>query len=84
MGRYFGIDLAMDEIGYYDLRQTASPTFVARRQTELHFSAIAMFDLSHLAEGMQAGITAYFAPLNHYDVIVEKRNGRLFIKSNVR
>ena len=67
-----------------DLSETASPTFVARRQTELNFSATALLDLSHLTEGMQAGLTAYAAPLNHYDVVVEKRNGKVFIKSNVR
>ncbi len=67
-----------------DLSETASPTFVARRQTELNFSATALFDLSHLTEGMQAGLTAYAAPLNHYDVVAEKRNGKIFIKSNVR
>ena len=63
---------------------TANPTFVARRQTELNFSATALLDLSHLTEGMQAGITAYAAPLNHYDVVAEKRNGTIYIKSNVR
>jgi alpha-N-arabinofuranosidase len=67
-----------------DLSATASPTFVARRQTELHFSSTALFSLSHLTEGMQAGITAYAAPLNHYDVVAERRNGRLFVKSVVR
>ncbi len=67
-----------------DLSETASPTFVARRQTELNFSATASFDLSHLTEGMQAGITAYAAPLNHYDVVAERRNGKIVIKSNVR
>ena len=67
-----------------DLSMTANPTFVARRQTELNFTATALFDLSHLTEGMQAGITAYAAPLNHYDVIAEKRNGVIHIKSNVR
>ena len=67
-----------------DLSTTANPTFVARRQTELNFSATALLDLSHLAEGMQAGITAYAAPLNHYDVVAEKRNGTIYIKSNVR
>jgi alpha-N-arabinofuranosidase len=35
-------------------------------------------------EGMQAGITAYAAPLNHYDVVAEKLDGTIFIKSNVR
>ena len=67
-----------------DLSETANPTFVARRQTELNFSATALFDLSHLTEGMQAGITAYAAPLNHYDVVAEKRNGKIVIKSNVK
>ena len=66
------------------LSETASPTFIARRQTELNFTATALFDLSHLSEGMQAGITAYAAPLNHYDVVAEKRNGQIIIKSNVR
>jgi alpha-N-arabinofuranosidase len=33
---------------------------------------------------MQAGITAYAAPLNHYDVVVERRGGKLYAKSNVR
>ena len=67
-----------------DLSATASPTFVARRQTELHFTATALFDLSDMTEEMQAGITAYAAPLNHYDVVAEKRNGVIYIKSNVR
>jgi alpha-N-arabinofuranosidase len=33
---------------------------------------------------MQAGITAYAAPLNHYDVVIERRGGKLYAKSNVR
>lgn len=66
------------------LSATASPTFVARRQTELNFTATALLDLSYLTEGMQAGITAYAAPLNHYDVVAEKQNGQIVIKSNVR
>ena len=70
--------------GTTNLSETASPTFVARRQTELNFTATALFDLSHLTEGMQAGITSYAAPLNHYDVVAEKRNGTIYIKSNVR
>ena len=67
-----------------DLSDTASPTFIARRQTELTFSATALFDCSHLCEGMQAGITAYAAPLNHYDVVAERRDRKVFVKSNVR
>ena len=38
----------------------------------------------YLTEGMKAGLTAYAAPLNHYDVVAEKRNGQMFIKSNVQ
>ncbi|MCR5454476.1 MAG: hypothetical protein K6F33_05765 [Bacteroidales bacterium] len=33
---------------------------------------------------MQTGLTAYAAPLNHYDVLVEKRGGKLFARSNIR
>ena len=64
--------------------RSLSPTFVARRQTELNFTATALLDLSHLTEGMQTGITAYAAALNHYDVVAERRDGKLFVKSNVR
>ena len=66
------------------LDEATSPTFVARRQTEKVFSATTLLDASHLGEGMQAGITAYAAPLNHYDVIVERRDGRLYAKSKIR
>ena len=66
------------------LDKTTSPTFVARRQTEKVFTATTLLDASHLGEGMQTGITAYAAPLNHYDVIVEKRGGKLYAKSNIR
>jgi alpha-N-arabinofuranosidase len=37
-----------------------------------------------MTEDMQAGITAYAAPLNHYDVMAERRDGKLFVKSVVR
>jgi len=61
-----------------------SPTFVARRQTEKSFIATTLLDAAHLAEGTQAGITAYAAPLNHYDVIVENRGGKLIVRPNIR
>ena len=67
-----------------NLSETASPTFVARRQTELSFSATALFDLSHLTEGMQAGISAYAAPLNHYNVVAERQEGKVFRKAIIR
>lgn len=66
------------------LDAATSPTFVARRQTELRFNATALINASHLAEGSQAGITAYAAPLNHYDVIIERKDGKLLAKSNIR
>ena len=66
------------------LDKATSPTFVARRQTEKVFTATTLLDASHIGEGMQTGITAYAAPLNHYDVIVEKRDGKLYAKSNIR
>lgn len=66
------------------LDAATSPTFVARRQTEKVFTSATLLDASHLGEGMQAGITAYAAPLNHYDVVVEKRDGKLYAKSNIR
>lgn len=64
--------------------QATSPTFVCRRQTELQFKATTLLDASHLKDGMQTGITAYAAPLNHYDVRVERRNGLLYLRDNIR
>lgn len=61
-----------------------SPTFVARRQTQKNFTATTLLDVSQFTEGMQAGITAYAAPLNHYDVLVEKKNGQLIVRPNIR
>lgn len=66
------------------LDSAASPTFVARRQTEKHFTATALLDASQFTEGMQAGITAYAAPLNHYDVLVGKKGGQLIARPNIR
>ena len=66
------------------LDKATSPTFVARRQTEKVFTVTTLVDASHIGEGMQAGITAYAAPLNQYDVIVEKRGGKLYAKGNIR
>jgi alpha-N-arabinofuranosidase len=33
---------------------------------------------------MQAGVTAYAIPLNHYDVLVEKKDGNLVVRPNIR
>lgn len=61
-----------------------SPTFVARRQTEMMFDATAKVDVSHLSDNMQAGVSIYAAPLNHYDVVLEKKNGKVYAKSNIK
>ena len=66
------------------LESPASPTFVARRQTETNFSSTTLLDGSEMTDGIQAGLTAYAAPLNHYDVVAEKRDGRLFVKAQIR
>ncbi|MCQ2974057.1 MAG: glycoside hydrolase family 43 protein [Bacteroidales bacterium] len=66
------------------LDEATSPTFVARRQTEKKFSATVLLDASEIKEGMQTGITAYAAPLNHYDILVERRNGSLLVRPNIR
>jgi alpha-N-arabinofuranosidase len=66
------------------LDKATSPTFVSRRQTETNFQATTCLDLSAMTNGMQTGITAYAAPLNHYDVVVEKRGEKLFAKANIR
>ena len=66
------------------LDDPTSPTFVARRQTDRNFTFTARLDASHISDGMQTGITAYAAPLNHYDVVVEKRGGKFYAKSNIR
>lgn len=66
------------------LESVKSPTFVARRQTETDFVCTTLLDCSNMGEGMQAGLTAYAAPLNHYDVMVEKRDGKIYFKSNIR
>ena len=66
------------------LDDPTSPTFVARRQTDRNFTFTARLDASHISDGMQTGITAYAAPLNHYDVVVEKRGDKYYAKSNIR
>jgi len=66
------------------LDDATSPTFLARRQTELTFAVTAKVDASRLSEGMQGGITAYAAPLNHYDVVLQRRDGKLYAQSRIR
>lgn len=67
-----------------NLDDTASPTFVARRQTEYNFTVTAEVDISKLTDGSQAGLTAYAAAHYHYDVEVRARGKKHFIAANVR
>lgn len=68
--------VSIDEIG--------SPTFIGRRQTEPVFKATAAIDVSKLAEGSEAGITAYAAHSNHYDVQVVCREGKKYLQAKIR
>jgi alpha-N-arabinofuranosidase len=67
-----------------NIDDTASPTFVARRQTEYNFSATAEIDFSNLKNGSQAGLTAYAAAHYHYDVEVRARGRKHYIAANIR
>jgi len=61
-----------------------SPTMLLRRQTQRTFSATTLLDASRLQDGVEAGITAYAAPLNHYDVVACLRDGNIVIRGNIR
>ena len=64
--------------------QVGTLTFIGRRQTEPRFQATTAIDVSSLKEGEEAGITAYAAHTNHYDVVVECRGGKKYVKAYIR
>ena len=66
------------------INQIGSPTFIGRRQTEINFRATTFVDFSKLQMGSQAGLTAYASHTNHYDVLIEKRNGKSYVQANIR
>ena len=68
--------VTLDEVG--------NPTFIGHRQSEPHFTATTKVDVSGLKDGGVAGITAYAAHHNHYDVQVVTRDGKHFIQANIR
>ncbi len=74
--RLIGTPISIDQVG--------SPTFVGRRQTEIKFKATTAIDISQLKAGSQAGLTAYAAHSNHYDVQMERRNGKNYVQANIR
>lgn len=67
-----------------NIDDTASPTFVARRQTEYEFKATTLVDFSNLKDGAQAGLTAYAAAHYHYDVEVRTKGRKHYIAANIR
>lgn len=69
-------DVSIDNLG--------APTFIGRRQTELNFQATTCLDVNGLKEGDEAGIIAYAAHLNHYEVQVTCRNGSRYVQAVIR
>ena len=59
-------------------------TWIGRRQTEKTFYATTHVDASQLQDGAEAGITAYAAPLNHYDARIVRRDGKYFVQAVIR
>ena len=64
--------------------QVGTLTFIGRRQTEPRFQATTAIDVSSLKEGEEAGITAYAAHTNHYDVVVECRGGEKSMSRHIQ
>jgi alpha-N-arabinofuranosidase len=77
--------------GYMRLRASASsidelgsPTFIGRRQVQPVFSATALIDITGMRDGDTAGITAYAAHTNHYDVRITSRSGKIYVQAYIR
>jgi alpha-N-arabinofuranosidase len=77
--------------GYMRLRASASsidelgsPTFIGRRQAQPVFSATALIDITGMRDGNTAGITAYAAHTNHYDVRITSRSGKIYVQAYIR
>jgi alpha-N-arabinofuranosidase len=68
--------VTLDEIG--------NPTFIGHRQSEPDFTATTKVDVSGLKDGGVAGITAYAAHHNHYDVQVVNRSGKRYVQARIR
>ena len=61
-----------------------NPTFIGHRQSEPDFCTTTKVDVSGLQDGGVAGITAYAAHHNHYDVQVAMRNGKRYLQAKIR
>lgn len=64
--------------------QIGSPTFIGRRQTEFTFKATTSIDAGQLQNGSQAGLTAYAAHSNHYDILIIRKNDQNYIQASIR
>lgn len=54
-----------------------SPTFVARRQEHIDFSATTELSLNNAKNGDEAGMTVYYSPQAHYELFLKKsENGK--------
>jgi alpha-N-arabinofuranosidase len=59
-------------------------TFIGHRQSEANFTATTKVDVSGLKDDGVAGITAYAAHHNHYDVQVVTRDGKHYVQARIR
>ena len=53
-----------------------SPTFIARRQEHIQFTAETSVELKKTANGDEAGLSVYMSEESHYDFCVRRRGGR--------
>jgi alpha-N-arabinofuranosidase len=59
------------------LDDNGSPTFVARRQEHIDFSATTELTLNNAKNGDEAGMTVYYSPQAHYELFLKKsENGK--------
>lgn len=54
----------------------ASPTFVARRQQHINFTATTALDVFNFKKGDEAGITVFMSNASHYDLFVKQGDGK--------
>ena len=66
------------------LDEVGNPTFIGHRQSEKNFVATTKVDVSGLKDGGVAGITAYAAHHNHYDMQVSARGGKRYLQAKIR
>lgn len=54
---------------------TDSPVMLLKRMQHINFEALSSFDVSHLSDDMDAGLSLYMSTAYHYDLKVQRRNG---------